>query len=341
MKKSPVALPLFVILLFLSPATSTDARIEIIDQSGATVAVDQPIDSLISVHGIGTYYVYALGAGSRLQLAYYVGLRSVSEAPATMLRWEPRLPEILGFGDPNAEELLASDVQLILADAGRHASFARMMQTLGIPVVLYSAETPDAMKEAIDLTASFLGEAAETRASSFRDDYTRIVDTVAEDLSSLSDDDRVRVLFLGTAPTRTLSEGMYQTRLIDIAGGLSVSRDVIGGGWNEVNLEQILRWNPEVIVIAPYGPVQPEDLLESRDWSSIDAVRSGRVHRMPRLIAPIDTPVPDSLLGIVWMASVFYPDRISLDLSSEVERFYKIYYEFTLTEEEIASFSRP
>ena len=106
------------------------------------------------------------------------------------------------------------------------------------------------------------------------------------------------------------------------------------GSWNEVNLEQILLWNPDVIVIPPYGPVQPSDLLDNPDWQTIDAVRNERVHRMPRLIAPMDTPVPESMLGVVWLAWAFYPDSISLDLESEASDFYATYYGFDLTDEE-------
>jgi iron complex transport system substrate-binding protein len=57
---------------------------------------------------------------------------------------------------------------------------------------------------------------------------------------------------------------------------------------------------------------------------------------MPRVIAPWDTPVPESLLGVLWMAEVLYPGESDLTLSSEIERFYTDYYDYTLTEEELA-----
>jgi iron complex transport system substrate-binding protein len=107
------------------------------------------------------------------------------------------------------------------------------------------------------------------------------------------------------------------------------------GYWNEVNLEQILLWDPDVILVPPYGPVQPANVLEDPDWAAIGAVRDRRVHRMPQVIAPMDAPVPESLLGVAWMASVFYPDLIGLDLAAEIERFYAFYYGYDLTEAEL------
>ncbi len=334
--------PFVVLLIVAFCAIGGFAQpISVTDQAGVTLTLDLPIQTLVSIHGIGTYYVYALGAGNQLAVAYYVGLRSAADAPPTMLRWEPRLPEILSFGEPNVEALLLEEPDLILADAGRHRSFAEVMNSLGVPVVLFSAETPESMLEAIELTAEFLGEAAEARAHAFLADHARVTAAVADHLGAISEEERVRVLFLGTTPTRTIGGGMYQNSIIEAAGGVSVSRGLPSSGWSDVNLEQILLWDPQVIVIAPYGPVEPSALMENPDWQSISAVSTGRVVRMPRLIAPIDTPVPESLLGIVWMASNLYPELQTLDLVEELTSFYERYYDLSLTDQEILLFSTP
>ncbi len=305
------------------------------DQSGKTVTIVLPVETIASVHGIGTYYVYALGAGDRLSIAYYVGVKTMANAPAAMMRWEPRLEQLLSYGDPNIEELVSSGAQLVLADASQHEDVAEQLRDLGVPVVLYRAETPQELKEAVALTAAFLGADAQARAVAFSADYDRMANAVATDLLSLDESKRARVLFVGTSLTKVISGDMYQTYLIEAAGGVSVSQALFGS-WNEVNLEQILRWDPQIIVIPPYGLIQPADILDNPDWQALSAVQAGRVYRMPRIIAPMDTPVPESLLGIAWLAKTFYPERVSLDIAAEVSRFYADYYGFTLTEEEIA-----
>ena len=309
-------------------------EIEVVDQTERTVRIDQPVERLVSVYGPGTFTVYALGAADPLVMAWYVGVKGIEQASDAMLRFEPRLAEILAFGDPNVEEVVARGAQLVLVDGSRHGAFADQMTDLGIPVLRYLVETPDELIESVLLTGEALGAEALERATLFVEDYDRIVTAVAADMSELDPEERVRVLFLGTDPLLVASGEMYQTFLIEAAGGASVSSELTGY-WNEVNLEQILLWNPDVIVIPPYGPIQPSDLLENPDWASIGAVRDGRVHRMPRVIAPMDTPVPESLLGVAWMASLFYPERSAVDLAAEVERFYSVYYEYPLTEAEL------
>lgn len=329
-----------VIVSLLTFAGFAQSDITILDQAGYSVTIPQPVEKLASVYGIGTFYVYALGAAERLVTAYYVGIKGLSYASEAMYRWEPRLADILSFGDPNVEELAASGAQVILSDGARYAAFAEQMAGIGVPVVQYLVETPEEMKEAMVLTGSLLGSNAQSRANVFIADYVRVSNTVARDLVDLDDEERVSVLFLGTSLTTAASGAMFQSHLIATAGGQSVTSNLLGY-WNEVNLEQILLWNPEVIVIPPYGPVQPADILENPDWAAIDAVKAGRVHRMPRVIGPMDTPVPESLLGIVWMAKLFYPELVSLDLEEEVTRFYSFYYDFVLTNGEVEHLTSP
>ncbi len=315
------------------PALAESAT-QVVDQTGRTVRIEQPVERLVSVYGPGTFTVYALGAADPLVMAWYVGVKAIERASEAMLRLEPRIEDLLAFGDPNVEEVLARGVQLILVDGSRHGAFADQMTDLGVPVIRYIVETPEALAESVMITGAALGADALTRATRFVRDYTRVFDAVADDLEGVAPDRRARVLFLGTDPLQVASGDMYQTHLIEAAGGISVSRELTGY-WNEVNLEQILLWNPDVVVIPPYGPVQPADLLENPDWAAVGAVRNGRVHRMPRVIAPMDTPVPESLLGVAWMATLFHPDLISIDLAAEVERFYSIYYEIALTDAEL------
>jgi len=311
---------------------STESLV-IIDQVGASVQIERPVERVVSVYGMGTYYLYALGAEDLLVGGGYVGVKSVAQASETLLRLEPRLEELFVFGDPSVEEILLRDPDLILADASRHAEFSEQMGDLGIPTIQYLVESSDEMRDALQRTALALGPDARARADAFDGDLARIFAAVDTDLADLKDEERVRVLFLGTSTELVASGDMYQTELIERAGGRSVSASLVGY-WNEVNLEQVLVWNPDIIIIPPYGPVQPNDILENPDWASIDAVQSGNVFRMPRIIAPMDTPVPESLVGVIWLAHQFYPERMSLDLVGEAVRFYETFYDFDLTEAE-------
>ena len=339
MRRWMIWLGLVLSLSSLAMASAVQTDVEIVDQTGRTVRVGQPVERLVSVYGMGTYFVYALGASDRLVRAWYIGLKSPAQATASMHRLEPRIEELLTFGDPSVEEMVALETDLILVDGSRHAAFADQMTDLSVPVIQFLVETPDALKQGMLLAGAALGVEALTKAQDFVADYDRVMSALEQDMVARESEDPVRVLFLGTDPLKVASGAMYQTLMIEAAGGASVSSD-LAGSWNEVNLEQILIWDPEVIIIPPYGPIQPETVLDDADWQAIAAVQAGRVHRMPRLFAPMDTPVPESLLGVVWLADVFYPGGISVDLAGEATAFYATYYGVDLSTDELELLTR-
>jgi iron complex transport system substrate-binding protein len=299
--------------------------VTVIDTAGRTVDVVQPVEHIASAYGIGTYYVYALGAGDRLVAAWYVSVKSASQAPTAYSVIEPRLSELLCSGDPNVEDLVARGTDLVIADAGKYAAIADQMQSLGVPTLLFAPETAQGVVDMTLSLGSALGDEAQARADGLAADFYRVYGRAAVASTAIAADARPRVLFLGTSLSSVASGAMYQTDLIKEAGGVSVSADLVGS-WNTVNLEQILAWNPDVIVIAPYGNVKVADVTGSADWQSVSAVQSGRVFKMPRIFGPMDTPLPESLLGVEWLSAAFYPDRGLFDVRADALAFYQTYY---------------
>jgi len=314
--------------------------VSVVDSTGSVVEIPQPVERVASVYGIGTYYLYALGVGDRLVAAWYVGVKAIDQAPPALARLESRLSQLLSFGDPNVEDLAARGTELVLADASRHSQFAQQMAALGVPVLLESVETPEGVLREMSVLGQAFGLETSLRAVSFGLDYTRVLAAVEEDTAGLAEEERPRVLFLGTDRLEVASGEMYQTRLIEAAGGTSVSQG-LRGSWQTVNLEQILVWNPDVILIPSYSTLSASDLLGDPDWQAIRAVKGGRVYVIPRIIAALDTPVPESLLGLLWMERTLYPGRATLDLATEARHFYTTYYGYLLSDAELDQLTTP
>jgi iron complex transport system substrate-binding protein len=327
-----------ITVAFVSSALAsqgTDASIQITDQTGRIVNVNQPVTNIVSAYGISTYYVYALGAGKRVSKAWFVQLKSLSEAPKGLCRIEPNLDSKLTGGTPNLEDIVARDPDLVLTNPTKHGDLADRLVDLGIPAVQYVAESPEAMKQAMLLTGEILGAEALRRAQSFVDYYNRMVSMIEDTTKAIAEDRRLRVYFCGSSPLRVASGDMYQSLMINMAGGISVSES-LKGYWNDVNIEQVLVWAPDIIVITSYGGLSKEQILENPDWQSVPAVRENRVYKMPAYAAAWDTPVPDSVLGMMWLAQALYPDQVNIDLSSECQAFYSRFYDCTLSSEEVA-----
>lgn len=331
-----------VILLLISASTfalAAEANVQVIDQTGRLVSIPQPVTRIVSAYGISTYYVYALGAGDHIVNAWYVQIKGLSKAPDALWKMEPKLDEKLSFGTPNLEDIVSRSPDLVLTNPTKHSDLSDRLINLGIPAIQYVAETPKAMKEAMLLTGQALGQETANRAQDFAIYYDQMMTRIADATKAIADTDRLHIYFCGSSPLRAASGDMYQSLMVDAAGGASVSAG-LRGYWNDVNIEQILVWNPDVIIITSYGGLTRQQILNDPDWQTIRAVKNGRVYKMPALAAAWDTPVPDSLLGIMWLAHVLYPNEINIDLASECRTFYSKFYGYALSNEEVARLTR-
>ena len=74
-------------------------------------------------------------------------------------------------------------------------------------------------------------------------------------------------------------------------------------------------------------------------WAPIKAVQSGRIHLSPRLpFGWVDFPPSvNRLIGLWWLAKVFYPAQFQEDIRPMARDFYKQFYHFALTDAQIDS----
>ena len=313
------------------------AAVEVVDQSGKTISVSQPVRRIASPYSIATYYVYGVGAADRLVAAGYLGARD-PEGQAGMLKLDPDFETIanavstLNQQEANIEELAALHPDLILAST--RTGWLDAAEALGVSILRFEGESPEALQDAMSLIGAVLGPHAAYQAEQFNAYYNRTLGTILAQTEAIAEP--VRVYFSGTNPLRVASGDMYQTTMVEAAGAVSVTADLTGY-WNDVNLEQVAVWDPDVILFVPYGGANAEAFTGAVEWSAIRAVYEGRVYRLPKLSAPWDTPVPDSILGIIWIAQTLYPDQVSLDCAAEAMTFYRQFYGYAMGEEEAQS----
>ncbi len=131
--------------------------------------------------------------------------------------------------------------------------------------------------------------------------------------------------FLSTAGAK-----MYQNTMIENAGCINVAAEIEDTYWANVDYEQILRYNPEFIILAAAADYSVQDVLNDTSISSVSAVLTNDVYAMPGNIEAWDSPLPASFLGSLFIASSIYPDAYTAeDFSAKVTEFYETYYAFT------------
>ena len=327
---------LLLALVAISLSWPLLAQVTAIDQLGREVSVPQPVERIVSLYGVATYYLYALGEERRLVLGTYVGLKPDSPPWERLLSRDPDLPGRYSPAIPTLEEALKASPQLILASPYRSPDADSAFAPFGIPVLYLKCEDLAGMKGALALLGKVLGT---SRAQALLDYLERQLNVIHTTLNLGKNPAGLpRVLFVGSQPFRVASGEMYQAQMITLAGGVPVTKGV-SGYWRNVNAEQVLLWNPDVIFIAPYGKVTPDSHLADPVWQGVKAIQEKRVYKLPRVFAPWDIPAPESVLGILWMAEKLHPE-LKLDIAAEAHRFYREFFGYQLPAELLRSLGK-
>ena len=224
----------------------------------------------------------------------------------------PHLGRLSGRGSTvTTEALLALNPDLVL-DAGTvdptHLSGAeRVWRQTGLPYVLIDGRLTDHPAQLRD-TGRLLGVTA--RGERLAGEAQRMLDLAQTVLAGVEVSERPRV-YLGRGPDglETGLHGSINMETIDVAGGRNVAAQAGRGGLTQVSMEQILAWDPEV-VLTQY-PEFAKRVLDDPLWRGVAAVRNRRVHLAPQLpFGWLDGPPGvNRVIGLPWLLSKLYPGR--------------------------------
>ncbi len=272
-------------------------------------------------------------------------------APKTMIGWprSPRpdegaflTPEAAALpstgrltgrgGTANVEAVLALKPDLIVDVGSTGATYAsladRVQAQTGIPYILLDGSL-DRAAETYARLGDLLGTPA--RAAELGARAEAMIAEVKGRVAAVPPDRRPRVYYArGPRGLETGVAGSISAEILDLAGARNVAEGGGTTGLTTVSPEQVLAWDPDVIVTLDPGfarSVRTDPL-----WSHLRAVRAGRVHQTPRLpFGWFDSPPGiNRLIGLRWLAGLLHPDLFPEPLEPVVRDFYRTFYHVDL-----------
>jgi len=309
----------------------------IVDMMGITVEIPDKIERIVTIYPIATDIVYTVYGQDKL-----VGIDSFSPKDKMFQRVDSNIKNIVPVGMPwevNIESILALNPDVVLGGFG---DVRKQIENVGIPVIGINVENPDLLKKGILLIGKIVGR--ENEANKLVSYYDEKMEIITKRTSGIPRNEKIKVLIPNKSSRLSYTgSGSYQHYLIVGAGGVNVAENInIPGRWPQVSIEQILAWNPEVVVVPPYCKDSAKDILTDPQWQGVNAVKNSRVYTMPKGVASWDCPGPDSFLGVIWLAKMLYPDKFKdIDLTKETKEFYFEFYGLNFTEEEVARILHP
>lgn len=312
----------------------------ITDQAGRQVTIPDPIKKVWCTSPIGTNLMYSL-------------------APEMLVGWnitptdleKEFIPELLrdvsGMGGwygknttGNAEEIIkrAPDVIFDMGefDEAGISQADRVQRLVNIPVIMVDGDLT-ASGDSLRYIGDLLG--VQGRANELADYCDDVIEEAKSIAAQIKGHDKVRVYYAeGLEGLNTDPSGSMHTEVLDLVGGLNVAQVTLESdyGMAPVSLEQVLVWDPEVILVASdlegESNVYQQIRTESQ-WATVTAAKNHDVYQIPR--GPFDwfdrPPCIARILGVRWLGNLLYPDLYKYDMEKEILEYYKLFYHMDLT----------
>lgn len=305
----------------------TEWPVVITDHLGREVTIEEKPEKLISGYYISTSMLIALGLEDNL-----VGIEAKAD---TRPIYSLAAPQLLGL--PNVgtakefdlEGCVALEPDLVILPT-RLKDAVESLEKFKINTIAVNPEDMDLLKEALTMVGKATG--TENKANELIDCY----DKKLAEMKGLAIEEKTVYLGGNSDFLSTATGQMYQDDMIGSAGAINVAADIDDTYWATISYEQLLGYNPDVIVIVPEAAYTKEDILNDKKLAPLKAVQNDKIYVMPDSFEAWDSPVPSGILGTMWLTSVLNEKNYSFDsFKEDVVEFYETFYDFTSDSEKI------
>lgn len=316
---------------------------EITDMAGrkVTVPTAENIKSVFSAGPVAAIFLYMVAPDKLLGWNYE--LNDVEKS--IILDKYQDLPNF-GMGDAvNYEAVIAANPTIAINSGKINDAMVSdcdaLSESLGIPVVAVDNELNNSA-EAFRFMGELLG--VEDHAEELAQ-YAEQVFTDINALSDIPEEKKVSVYFgNGEDSLETAPRGSQHAQILDAINAVNVADLELGDGSRvQISAEQLLAWDPDVIVVNgepkadKSGSSAAEDILSNPDYASLKAVQDQKVYGTPN--APfswVDRPAgPNRLIGMRWFSALIYPEYIKCDINEEIHKFFDLFYHVDLSDEQL------
>ena len=318
----------------------------IVDQLGREVKIPKDVERIV-VLPIPFHAVFYAIAGS--------GEKIVGMHPTSMIHLKCSILSVMapemkkastkfvksGF-EVNIEELLKLKPDVVFQWAWMNKEIEKM-ERVGIPVIAVKYGTQEYLEGWIKIIGQMLGK--EKKSSELLAYHHKMINMISSRVAGIPKEKRPKVICLyNVEKLRLTGKKTYNQWWTDITGGTNPAEEK--SGFYNVNMEQILAWNPDIIYITNFCETQPEDILENKiegqDWSEVKAVKKGQVYKIPMGEYRWAPPNAESPLMLMWLAQKHQPELFAdYDIGEEIKKFYSKFYHYELSDREVYKILHP
>lgn len=318
-------------LLCIASALPCNAA-TVIDQRGKSIEFAMPPQRLVVIPIPMASVIMTLDGSSRRVVGMHPAARQ-SIADGFLHSVFPEARQIAaditrgGQFTPNVESILALRADAVVTWS-EPAEAVATLERAGLRVVtlVNNPSTREQHESNLRIMAQMLGRTEQVSRILAEQDRARTL--VERAMAGLAEDARPRVLYFRQFRQSMIPAGAatFQNYWLHMAGGRNAAASLQGLS-TPVTLEQIVVWNPQVILLGTFDDAVPAEVYALPALAGVDAVRNKRVFRLPHGGYRWDPASHESHLTFLWAAKVLHAKRAAFDVRGELRKAYESLYQ--------------
>jgi iron complex transport system substrate-binding protein len=320
----------------LAAAPAAQAEVTFLDHRGKLIELKAPPQRIVSMFASGPLVHYAIdGRSERI-----VGVNKKAKAMYEGSFYAQLIPDYLklpmnvagdGFA-PNVEAILELKPDVVLQWVF-DPKIIEPLERVGLTVIGWDCCTNQHRREYLQLAGYTTGRIDRAQAILQKQDASNealrkvFVEVKPEETAGILVVDEIKDSFRVVANS---------SQDYSLSGTKNLAADDSGEWWRTVDAEQLLVWNPSIIVIPAYAAeLKPADFYGNAVLANLDAVKNKRVYKFPHFNRSPDAA--EIYLSDDWLARVAHPARFSSagKFQDAVKDGYKLIYQTDITDEQV------
>ncbi|MYI89229.1 MAG: cobalamin-binding protein [Gammaproteobacteria bacterium] len=251
----------------LCASPTVGSTISVVDDSGETIVLEEPAQRIITLAPHLTEQVFTADGGDRIVAT--VNYSNFPEAASKILN-------IGSYKKISYEMVVGLNPDLILATGGNGLEMINRLRTLGYTVYVDEPRELEDVASALDRIGKLLGTQDSTEL-----EVQRFNRRLRELKHSYSDAKTMHVFYVvWNEPLITINGKHLISSVMRLCGGENIFSDAIPMA-PRINVETVIRRDPDVIIASGHGEQRPDWLDEWLQWPSISAVQHGHLYFIP------------------------------------------------------------
>lgn len=240
---------------------------------------------------------------------------------------------------PNVETLVKLHPDVVIQWGDRGDAIVKPIKDAGLPVLTTIYGETRYVSDWMRMAGNLLNKS--TRGNQLADWFDDNYQSLLNNTKDIAENNKPKVIYLYryTSGLVVAGKGSSYQGDITLAGGINLAGEL--SGFAPVNIEQLLIWNPDIILLNNFeGNLTPEILYQDNRLRHLSAIKNKQVYVYPRGGFRWDPPSQESILSLTWLSLLFHPQQYhaqqkNSDFRQQMKQTYQLLYNYKLTDEQI------